>query len=96
MGHVFVTDTGNKRVVVFDANGNYITQFGSAGVGDGQFDEPVGLAVDADGTVYVADTWNMRVQVFIPNETGSEFTFSRSFSVASWESQSTIINLSLP
>jgi len=88
-GHVYVTDTGNKRVVVFDGVGNYITQFGSGGVGDGQFDEPVGLAVDADGAVYVADTWNMRIQVFIPNETSSEFTFSHSWTVSSWESQST-------
>ncbi len=88
-GHVYVTDTGNKRVVVFDGNGNFIAQFGSAGVGDGQFDEPVGLAVDTDGSVYVADTWNMRIQVFISNETGTEFTFSRSWNVDSWESQST-------
>jgi DNA-binding beta-propeller fold protein YncE len=30
-GRVYVTDTGNKRIVVFDADGNYITQFGGAG-----------------------------------------------------------------
>ncbi len=32
--------------------------------GDGQFKEPWGITVDADGLVYVADTWNHRVQVF--------------------------------
>jgi uncharacterized protein (TIGR03663 family) len=32
--------------------------------GDGQFQEPWGIAVDAQGRVYVADTWNHRVQVF--------------------------------
>lgn len=64
-GRVFVTDTGNKRVVVFDSEGAFITQFGSAGMGPGQFDEPVGLALSEDGRkVYVADTWNQRVQVF--------------------------------
>lgn len=89
MGHVYVTDTGNKRVVVFDQDGNYITQFGSAGVGDGQLDEPVGIAVDSDGSVYVADTWNYRIQVFIPNELGTDFTFSRAWTVSSWQSQST-------
>lgn len=33
-------------------------------VGDGQFREPWGIAVGADGTVFVADTWNGRVQAF--------------------------------
>jgi uncharacterized protein (TIGR03663 family) len=32
--------------------------------GDGQFDEPWGVAVDSRGNVYVADTWNGRIQVF--------------------------------
>jgi DNA-binding beta-propeller fold protein YncE len=31
-GHVFVADTGNKRIVVFDEDGNYITEFGSGGL----------------------------------------------------------------
>lgn len=89
LGNVYVTDTGNKRVVVFDKDGNYLAQFGSAGVGEGQFDEPVGITVDKDGSVYVADTWNMRIQVFIPDETLTNFTYSRSWSVSSWDSQST-------
>jgi len=32
--------------------------------GDGQFDEPWGVACDREGRIYVADTWNGRVQVF--------------------------------
>ena len=63
-GHVYVADTGNKRIIVFDADGNYLTQFGSAGLDPGQFDEPVGVTVDANGNVYVTDTWNQRVQTF--------------------------------
>ena len=53
--------------MVFTSQGEYITQFGSAGFEFGQFDEPVGLAVDAQGLVYVADTWNQRVQVLGPD-----------------------------
>ena len=34
--------------------------------GDGQFYEPWGVAVDAQGNIYVADTWNGRIQVFDP------------------------------
>ncbi len=35
---------------------------GPGELGDGQFYEPWGIAVDADGTIYVADTWNGRIQ----------------------------------
>jgi uncharacterized protein (TIGR03663 family) len=37
---------------------------GPMGWGDGQFQEPWGIAVAGDGRVYVADTWNHRVQAF--------------------------------
>ncbi len=46
--------------------------FGSAGSGEGQFNEPTGVAVnDATGDVYVADKGNNRVEWF--NSTGSQF-----------------------
>lgn len=63
-GNVLVMDTGNKRIKVFDADGNFLTQFGEFGFELGQFDEPVGMALDREsGRLYVADTWNQRVQV---------------------------------
>lgn len=34
---VVVSDTGNSRVQIFDAKGNYLSEFGAAGTGDGQF-----------------------------------------------------------
>ena len=43
---------------------NVRQQWGGGGVVDGRFDEPVGLAQDADGNWYVADTWNHRIQQF--------------------------------
>ena len=65
-GRVFVTDTGNKRVMIFDSDGNDLASFGGAGMGVGQFDEPVGIAVDERGRLYIADTWNRRIQVMLP------------------------------
>ena len=53
----------------------------------GQFDEPVGLAIDAEGQVYVADTWNQRIQVFQEDESGSFMPF-RSWDVPGWYGQS--------
>lgn len=66
-GNVYVTDTGNKRIQKFDADGTFLAQFGGAGTEPGQFSEPVGIAVAPDGTIYVADTWNRRIQVFDEN-----------------------------
>lgn len=63
-GNVYIADTGNKRIVVTDSNGNFLYQFGGAGSAPGQFNEPTSLAFDAAGNLYVADTWNGRVQVF--------------------------------
>ncbi len=41
--------------------------FGSGGSGNGQFLNPFGIAVGSGGNIYVADTFNNRVQVFNPN-----------------------------
>jgi DNA-binding beta-propeller fold protein YncE len=60
-GNLFVADTKNSRIQVFDGNGQFVREFGTKGPGDGQFNEPCGLAVDAQGDVWVADTWNQRI-----------------------------------
>ena len=61
---VYVADTFNHRVQVFDTSGNYLDQWGSEGNGNGQFDRPYGLAADAAGNIYVADSNNARMQKF--------------------------------
>ena len=66
-GLVYVTDTGNERVQVFDAEGTFIRAFGGAGNGDGQLREPVGIAVAEDGAVLVADSHNSRIARFDAN-----------------------------
>jgi hypothetical protein len=50
----------------------YLTQWGSFGSGDGQFNLPVGVAMDAAGDVYVADVGNSRIQKF--SNTGTYIT----------------------
>jgi uncharacterized protein (TIGR03663 family) len=63
-GLLYVADSGNNRIQVLDAEGNFVQTWGSAGSGLGQFQEPWGIAVSDAGRVYVADTWNHRIQVF--------------------------------
>ncbi len=84
-GYLYLTDTGNKRVVKYDQAGNMINAVGGAGAGPGQFQEPVGLAFDADGMLYVADTWNQRIQVFT-----KDLEFVREWPVNAWLGMSVV------
>ena len=63
-GNVYVTDTLNNRVEIFDADGNFISTFGKIGDGPGYFARPKGIAIDSDGHVWVADQFQDRLQVF--------------------------------
>jgi sugar lactone lactonase YvrE len=54
----------------------------------GQFDEPVGLAFDGSGNLYVADTWNQRVQVFAPSLDGLTFSPLAQWDLSAWYGQS--------
>jgi len=65
---VYVVDQGRARIVKFDSNGSVLAVWGSQGLGDGQFDEPTAVAVDAKRErVYVADPHHRRIQVFDTN-----------------------------
>jgi hypothetical protein len=66
-GNVLVADSGNGRVLVYDANGVYLRQIGSRGIGQGQFDSPMDVTVHADGHILVADNGGQRVQAFDSN-----------------------------
>jgi DNA-binding beta-propeller fold protein YncE len=86
-GNVLVMDTGNKRVKVYDSDGNFISQFGQFGFELGSFDEPVGMALDEErDRLYIADTWNQRVQVLSYN--GGVIQAIDSWDIAGWYGQS--------
>ena len=64
-GRVLVADGyENSRVVVLDAEGKYLDEFGEPGDGPGQFDVVHGLALAPGGRILVADRDNRRIQVF--------------------------------
>jgi len=67
-GHLFVSDGyGNSRVLEYSADGKRLRQWGSAGNGPGQFNQPHGIAIDDRGIIYVADRRNGRLQRFDMN-----------------------------
>lgn len=66
-GNLYVVDSANNRVVKYGPQGGQpLKTWGAPGSGQGQFkDGPWGIAVDPKrGFVYVADTWNGRIQKF--------------------------------
>ncbi|MBA3747512.1 MAG: hypothetical protein H0W96_08495, partial [Solirubrobacterales bacterium] len=66
-GLLYVTNTGNDRIDVFDRSGGLLRSFGQSGRGTGQFNTPLGVGADAAGYRYVADSVNGRVQVLDPD-----------------------------
>ncbi|MCM3663575.1 6-bladed beta-propeller [Mesobacillus subterraneus] len=61
---LYISDTKNKRVQVFDAGGTPIFQFGKEGDGPGEFMFPYGISGDKKGRVYVADLFNGTISIF--------------------------------
>lgn len=74
-GSFYVADSRNNRIQHFDADGKFINmwgEFGDATFSDlpgGIFNEPWAVAVGPDGSVYVSDTWNHRIQKFTADGT---------------------------
>lgn len=63
-GNVYVTDSLNFRVEIFDADGNFTSQFGQHCDAIGCFERPKGIAVDSDGHIWVVDSNLALVEIF--------------------------------
>ena len=61
---VYVADSGNRRIQVFDSIGNWQASWG--GLESDLFEDPTGIDLDASGNVYVADAGAARIQVLTP------------------------------
>ena len=62
---VFVTDPLHHRVLVYGKLGELIGSWGREGAGEGEFRRPMGIGIGPDGSVYVADSHNDRIQRFV-------------------------------
>jgi sugar lactone lactonase YvrE len=82
-GNLFVADTGNHRIRKIDPDGQVTTLAGNGqpGYADGigtaaQFHFPLGVTIDEEGNVYVADRSNRRIRKIDANATVSTFAGS--------------------
>jgi DNA-binding beta-propeller fold protein YncE len=63
-GNIYVADTLNCRIQIFNPEGKFIRMFGAPGARPGEFVRPKGIALDSEGHVYVADAEFNNFQVF--------------------------------
>jgi len=64
-GRVYVADTANHRIQIFNSDGSYYATFGSLGDGNYEFVCPVSVAISpANGDIFVVDQCNQRIQVY--------------------------------
>jgi DNA-binding beta-propeller fold protein YncE len=69
-GNIYVADKNNNRIQELDPAGRFLLKWGrnggdgTQGTGNGEFRTPYSVSVDRSGIVYVADTFNNRVQAF--------------------------------
>jgi DNA-binding beta-propeller fold protein YncE len=72
-GSLYVVDTDNHRIQHLAADGKVLDVWGSFGdattgpAPGGTFNQPWGIGLAPDGSVYIADTWNHRIQKFTPD-----------------------------
>ena len=67
-GDIYVSDGyGNARVHIFSPTGQLKRSWGTPGRGPGQFHLPHGIAIDANGRVFVCDRESDRIQIFSPD-----------------------------
>jgi hypothetical protein len=73
--YIYATDAGTNQIIRFSIyldgknsiNLNYDKSIGGLGTNAGQFDGISGIKCDKNGILYVADSWNQRIQIFDSN-----------------------------
>lgn len=62
LGYFYITLPEEHSIVKYNQEGEIITSFGKFGNQPGEFSFPQGIAVNSEGSIYIADTYNNRIQ----------------------------------
>ena len=63
-GEIFVSSSGDNRIVVFGPEGAFRRSFGREGDGPGELQRPMHLSIGPDGLLYVPEYLNDRISIF--------------------------------
>ena len=63
-GTSYVMDYMRHTLSIYDPSGRFVREFGGSGRGPGWFNYPKDICIDAQGRLFVADTFNKRIQIF--------------------------------
>lgn len=63
-GNIYVSDSGNFRVQIFDSHFKFLKKFGEIGANANQFGRPKGIAVDSERNIYVVDAAANAIKIF--------------------------------
>ncbi len=76
---IYAADLWADKITIFNADGSTNTELGTVRPPTGGFNKPFGMSMASDGTLYVADTTNQRIEVFDPTGTFSNSWGGRGF-----------------
>src|SRR5690606_13178527 len=66
--HLWMSDANYTRFAKFDLNGRLLTYWGVKGEKPGELDNPHSFDVDPAGTLYIANSWNNRIEKLVPKK----------------------------
>lgn len=66
-GNVYVTDSGDDKVKIFNEQGKLVNSFGKKGSASGEFNYPYGVVFNKNGNLLIADSSNLNLQEFTPD-----------------------------
>jgi DNA-binding beta-propeller fold protein YncE len=64
---IYITNSNTSHMIMkFNKNGNLVSYWGGYGRGNGEFNNPLGITIDSEENIYIADNNNHRIQKFNP------------------------------
>ena len=61
LGTIYVLERYDNKVFKFDAQGQFVDQFGGPGEGEDKLNSPLGIAIDGKGRLFIADTRTLKI-----------------------------------